>query len=239
MVRRPRTIQHGIGAGLRIDLNGADLAYAKGDREQPVQEALANCIHPGAVVYDIGANVGFFTILAARLVGSGGHVFAFEPVPGNVEAITHNLRLNRQSNATVLCVAVAEQTGRASFALTRHIGGAALASVGAPPDATKQINVDTLAIDDGVRQGQLRPPSVVKIDVEGAELLVLRGMTGTLSLHKPIVVFEVDDANQQSMQSKWSSCVSLLQAYGYTIRALPESYQGTGWHVAHGVAVPS
>ena len=91
---RPIPILSGPGRGLRINLHGSAVVFATGMAERPMQEALARELRPGATFFDIGANVGFVTVLAARLVGPGGRVIAFEPVPQNAAAIRENLALN-------------------------------------------------------------------------------------------------------------------------------------------------
>lgn len=235
---RPHTIAAGVGAGLSFDLAGADPSYVRGQNEQPVQEAIAEHTRADMVFYDIGANIGFFTVLAASLVGPSGHVYAFEPVETNVAAINRNVRLNHFSNVTVLPVAVTERSGHAALTLARHIGGAALAEAGAPPDATKTITIETIALDDIVRRGRARPPHVVKIDVEGAELQVLRGMAHVIAEHKPVIIFEVDAAEQEHLQRKRRACLDFLVERGYKITDLAESYADIDWQVAHSVAVP-
>ena len=88
------TILSGPARGMRINLHGSAVAFATGTAERPLQAALQRELRPGATFFDIGANVGFVTLIAARLVGPSGRVVAFEPVPENVAAIRENLALN-------------------------------------------------------------------------------------------------------------------------------------------------
>ena len=76
--------------------------YAIGNNELPVQEAIEGWLQPGDIFYDIGTNVGFFMVIAARKVGKNGHVYAFEPLPANVEVIRHNIMMNGFKNITLL-----------------------------------------------------------------------------------------------------------------------------------------
>ena len=80
---------------MRINLHGSAVAFATGMAERPLQSALQRELRPGATFFDIGANVGFVTLIAARLVGPSGRVVAFEPVPENVAAIRENLAHER------------------------------------------------------------------------------------------------------------------------------------------------
>src|SRR5580658_10208738 len=95
---RPRTIARGQGRGLRFNPAGTHPGYALGTSEPEIQELLAANVKPGSVMWDVGANVGFLTLIAARLVGPNGQVVAFEPLPSNCEAIRRNLALNQMGN---------------------------------------------------------------------------------------------------------------------------------------------
>jgi hypothetical protein len=86
----PRVVGHGQAKGLLIDPAGAHPGYALGTSEPAIQDLFAAHIQPGSVVWDVGANIGFFTLIAARLVGTG-QVVAFEPLPANRAAIQSNL----------------------------------------------------------------------------------------------------------------------------------------------------
>src|SRR5438132_1248238 len=92
------TIPHGVGRGLRFNPGSANAGYLLGTSEPAMQKALLRILRPGMYVYDVGANVGFITVLAAKLVGSAGRVVAFEPVATNAEQIEHNVRLNAFAN---------------------------------------------------------------------------------------------------------------------------------------------
>lgn len=235
---RPR-IRTGSGKGLLFDPGKSNPAYGIGDNELPVQDALAGHLQAGAVFHDIGANVGFFTVIAARLVGCAGHVYAFEPVPDNAALIRKNCQLSDLANVTVVEKAVSDTTGGGELVLARYSGGAALSTAAPPPDATGTLAVELTTVDDEVRSGRVRSPSVVKIDVEGAELEVLTGMAQTIHDHRPVIVCEIDDATQSGFARKYESCVGFLRSVDYDVRRLADSYPGAAWHVGHFVAVPS
>ena len=129
-----RRIAGGEGTGLRIIPLEGDREIALGSYETPVQKALLDNVAAGGVVYDIGANVGFFSLLAARRVGPQGRVYALEPVARNAAAIERSARLNGFGAIEVFAKAAGAASGIAELNLARHIGGAVLASVGAPPD---------------------------------------------------------------------------------------------------------
>ncbi|MGQ0679418.1 MAG: FkbM family methyltransferase [Actinomycetota bacterium] len=227
-----------MGRGLRISLRRASADYLEGTNELPVQFALRSHLQSGGVFYDIGSNVGFFALIAARLVGRAGHVYAFEPVPLNAACIRANSARNHLPNLEVVEVAVAGTSGRQLLQLSAHPGGAILAAVGTAPDALETLEVEAATLDDLIASGRIQPPTMVKIDVEGAELDVLSGMAATIRSHGPAVICELDDRNQAILERKCHTVASVLNTHGYQVSRLEVSYRLTDWQVAHLLAVP-
>jgi FkbM family methyltransferase len=228
---REVTIQDGPGRGLRINLHGSAVTFATGTAERPLQEALARELKPGATFYDIGANIGFITLIAARLVGPTGRVVAFEPVPKNVAAIRENLALNGITWVDVQETAMARQSGAATLIVSDVSAFSRLASVNVPTGARETIEVKVNSVDEFVASGSERVPDVVKIDVEGAELEVIEGMRQTLSQHRPVVLCEVHDCNVQY--------VELMNSLGYDPINLDEDIPvEQGGRNAHTLARP-
>lgn len=235
----PVRVRGGVGRGLRISLRNASGDYARGDNELPVQHAVVTHLRPGGVFYDIGSNVGFFALLAAHVVGPGGHVYAFEPVPENAACIRANARANRFSDTiTVIGEAAGARTGTAELWLDPHPGGATLSASDAGSGATSRLEVRTVAVDELVGTGRLRPPTVVKIDVEGAEPAVLDGMAETIAAHHPVLIVEVDAADADTAQRKYDALATRVAQAGYRVEQLPRSYTETAWNVLHFAAVP-
>lgn len=228
----------GPGRGLRFMSGASNPAYETGANEIPVQNAIATYLSPGGVFVDIGANVGFFTVIAARIVGPTGMVYAFEPVRCNTEIIHKNIKLNGFINALVTEKAVADREGPGTLVLADYAGGAALDFVDAPPDVAGSTVVDIITLDSFLGQEECRPPTLVKIDVEGAELEVLKGMAGTLKVARPVVIVEVDDSNEEGLRSKENACRDFLTDRGYGVSVLEDSYPDISWHVKHLLALP-
>ncbi|HTR90061.1 MAG TPA: FkbM family methyltransferase [Solirubrobacteraceae bacterium] len=211
----PVPILSGPARGLRINLHGSFVGFATGTAERPLQQAMLQELTPGATFFDIGANVGFITMLAARLVGPSGRVVAFEPVPQNVAAIRENLAMNSIGWAEVREGAVGGGSGEASLIVSDVSAFSRLAAVSVPTGARETIAVAVSSIDDLVSSGAVPPPDVVKIDVEGAELEVIEGMRHTIAEHRPVLLCEVHDCNV--------AYVELMRSLGYETVNLDEA----------------
>jgi FkbM family methyltransferase len=233
--RVPR-IPAGPGKGLRFDGGPASDVFLSGRYELPVQEILSSLLAPGDVFFDIGANMGFFSVLAGRLIGPAGVIYAFEPVPANASMVEKNARLNHLANIRVVKVAASDRTGKGELLLAKYAGGAVLKSAGFPPDPAGSLTVETSRLDDLIRLREVRPPNVVKIDVEGAEMEVLRGMAETLRGWAPTLIMEVDDSDEGTCMKKLAECRSFVEQSGYRVDILPNSYTDGNWFVRHFVA---
>lgn len=132
-------------------------------------------VRNSSVVYDIGAHVGFYTLLASQLVGAEGKVIAFEPVRRNLDYLRRHLEINHCVNVVVIEAAVSDRSGTAPFSQGVDY------SQGHLSQTKGNIMVNTVSIDELIRNGDAPAPDYMKIDVEGAELLVLKGARSTLS----------------------------------------------------------
>lgn len=228
----------GLGGGLRLDMAGIPLSHAHigslafGNLEQSVQEAMVRHLGTGGVFYDIGANVGFFALLAAHFAGfQTGHVYAFEPTPDNAGEIRRNVALNGLPNVTVIDKAVSSAAGSGRLQVVDDQSWSKLIETGEHPFTEQIIDIELVAIDDLVAAGAIRPPSVVKIDVEGAELAVLEGMRTTLSEHLPAVICELHDTHIEF--------AAFMRAAGYRVVNLegPGAIESAR-ESAHALALP-
>lgn len=229
---REATIADGPGSGLLIDVGGSNPAYATGTNESPVQAAFPELLAPGGVLFDVGANIGFFSLIGGRIVGHEGTVVAFEPGPDNLPVLRANAARNGMDNVVVEPLAVSDRDGTAELALAEYSGGHSLVADSVVPVDT--ITVTTITLDTFVGDGGTPAPDVVKIDVEGAELAVLRGMVGLLTDCGPAVVLELDAATRQEHDDRLRMVQSFLARFGYGMRQLDPSYPGE-WVVSHWV----
>jgi FkbM family methyltransferase len=238
LIRRPWRIEEGEAAGLKLGLP-QNLEFVRGSSEMPVQRCIAGHLAPGSVFYDVGANIGFFSILAAKRVQRHGAVYAFEPLTENAAAIQRNASMNGLTNVSVSEVAVDETSGTGSLLLTDWDGGSSLSTALVAPSASVgQRAVRVIALDDLIESGGVRPPTLVKIDVEGAEFGVLRGMVRTIAAFKPALVYEVDDGDREAFHRRWEALDQFVSRLGYKVTHLENSYSHLDWNVGHSLAVP-
>ncbi len=212
LTRDEGVIAHGVGRGLRFSAEGGYPGYLLGTSEPQEQAILERHLGPGSVFYDIGANVGFFAVLAGGLVGATGSVWAFEPAPASAARARANAQRNGFAHVTVVEAAVGASRGRAtltfgaSSAEDRLDGGAQEGGV----------VVDVIGVDEWRAECGAPPPTLVMIDVEGAELDVLEGMRATLERHRPTIVCEV-----HWLGEKFTGYVAReLQPLGYELAAV-------------------
>jgi FkbM family methyltransferase len=227
------SILGGLAHGLRIDARsfhpwGAQ-AYAvlTGTHEIQVQEALIRSVRAGDVVWDVGANIGYLALVAARIVGPAGRVVAIEPDAQCAAAIRRNAQLNDLAGVEVVEAAAARDSGTADLVVVRDRLWTRLASVGDHHESEQRVEVRTVALDD--LDGPA--PTLVKIDVEGAELDVLAGMSRLLRMQRPIVVCEMHGLNAEF-------CAAMRDA-GYAVSNLdgPEPVHEAGDNV-HALCTP-
>lgn len=235
---RVSTIAEGVAGGLRIDPGPSNPDYAMGLSELSVQQLVARTVRPGMVVYDVGANIGFFTLIFAHLTGPGGMVYAFEADLDNAATTRANAARNDFEHVVVVARACGAAEGFATLHLAPVAGGHSTVATGQPELDVGAVTVEQTTIDRFAATGGVRPPDLVKIDVEGAEELVLDGMAGTISRHRPILLIELDDADRAAHDERATALTARLTASGYTVDRVPDAYPGVDWVVSHWIARP-
>jgi len=174
--------------------------------EYEKQKLISREVRPDGVFWDIGAHVGFYSLLASKLVG-GGKVFAFEPAPRNLSYLRKHLELNRVTNVQVLAIAVSDRNGTSSFEIEETGFMGHLSSQGS-------LTVPTATLDSLLEEGKILPPAYVKMDIEGGELLALRGATRTFQQFHP-ALFLATHGRQIEKE-----CRQLLESWGYEWRSM-------------------
>lgn len=150
---------------------------------------IADHVRSGDVFYDVGANIGIFSLLAAHRCGADGHVIAFEPHAATIATLLENIALNGMGQrADVLSCALHRTTGHLPFLYRSLVAGSGLSQVGATRDpfghdaepVARELKA-VASVDDLIASGTVRPADIVKIDVDGNETAVLAGMRGLMT----------------------------------------------------------
>lgn len=183
----------------------------------PLQLLLQRVLRPGDAFVDVGANLGLVTLLASRLCGPTGCVVACEPNPALGERLAANVRRNDLANVRLVREALGDARGTARLHLYGgHPGWGSLTTVG--PEgaaATAVYDVPVALGDDVLRAVPAHHPLVIKIDVEGFEVPVLRGLRGTLAARQPLVILEVADAHQRRAGFSAAQLRAEIERIGY------------------------
>jgi FkbM family methyltransferase len=209
-------ILRGAGQGLRFNVAASHSAFILGNHEPEVQEVLAKVLRPGMVYYDVGANVGFFAVIAARLLGPSGRVVCFEPLPENARQIEYNAQLNSFANVAVRCEALGGSNRTDVFNTSAEPTWGMLSTVGKPPEqALGQIPVQVRTLDSLCVPGGLPRPDLIQVDIEGAEAEFLDGARETLTACRPILVIELHGTND--------AVTTRLDRLGYSCSVLGSS----------------
>ncbi len=192
--------------------------------EPEVSAAIVRMVKPGDVVVDVGANVGFFSLLAGLLSGPEGRVVSFEPGDNNIARLNTNIGLTKLDNVILIDKPAGRGTGEVSFYMNRdNAGGHALWDVGEFPGNTqskndpKIVTMHSTTIDDEMERLGLPVPKLIKVDTEGAEHEVLLGARRLLEGCKvPYIIAELHEFGLAKMQSSQMGLRSFME--GFRIR---------------------
>ncbi len=202
---------------IRMDVGLVDVIernlWVNGIWDQPIKDLMTAVLRPGDHFLDLGANIGYFTLLASQLVGPAGTVVAVEPSIRALRKLTNHVWLNECSNVLVVSCAAGEEhcQTRISLATESNIGGSSLANGSSPPQRSEPVWVAPI---DELLGGQFHP-KLIKIDVEGYELAALRGVRGLLEADRPWIVCEITEGFLRRFGHSATELVSYLNDLGY------------------------
>lgn len=188
-------------AGCRWIVGSGDHGNWLGTFERQKAREFAQSIRSGDVVLDLGANIGYYSLIAAK---RAGRVFAFEPLPDNIARLRRHLALNRISNVEVIEAAVSDRCGEARFAQGESHSTGKLADFG---NAVQTMSLDSL---------RLERLDIIKCDIEGGELAMLEGARETLRRLRP-KIFMATHSGELSR-----NCAAFLRELGYQVELLSE-----------------
>ena len=196
----------GPGRGMRWIVGSAPHGAWLGTLEREKLSRFIACVRPGMTVWDIGANVGLYTLPSARAVGPAGHVVAFEPMPRNLDFLRRHLALNGFGRVAGCDAGVSDAAGT-----LRMADGDSPSECHVDPEGGWVVRAVTL--DEWLSESG-SPPDVVKIDVEGSDDAVLRGGARSFAKYRPSIYLALHGERQRR------ACAQLLAAWRYEVTAL-------------------
>lgn len=191
-------------------------------QEQTQLQRFIENLVPGDIVWDIGANIGSYSIFSAKKIDNAGHIYAFEPESGVYSILKRNIRLNKIRNVTPIPVAIGDFDGETDLYVSgtdtvHSMGDHSL--IQRPETSRSKKKVRKIKLRTGqavVQQWQVPPPTAMKVDVEGAELKVLNGMGEILS--KPTFRLLLCEVHP-----------TLLPSYGDSVAEVESTILGAGF----------
>ena len=215
-------ITAGLLQGFKMSLDlQQEKDYWLGTYEVELQNAIRDFVKPGLIAYDVGANVGYITLMLARQVNETGRVFAFEPLPQNITRLRRNIDLNQLSErVSVYPFAVVDRSRPIEFLagpsddMGKVAGSAGRQNVAYSPC----LSVTGISLDDFVFQQGNQAPDVIKMDIEGGEILALDGMRRLFTEKQPLIFLELH--GEECARFAWD----IFQQAGYRLNRMSRGY---------------
>jgi FkbM family methyltransferase len=171
----------------------------------------------------IGANIGHYSLIAARMVGDTGHVYSFEPDPHNYDLLTRNIGLNDFTNVTALNMAVSNMKGSMTLYLDKYnLGGHSMSSENVLI-AAGEVEVETVTLDDFFYDGRDGRVDVIKMDTQGAEGFIVEGAERLLEENDPVILMELWPFGLRNAGYDPATLVVNLERLGYHFKVIDKS----------------
>ncbi len=212
-------VMQGPLRGYRWIVGAGNHGYWLGSYELEKQIQFCQEVEENYVVFDIGANVGFYALLASVLVRERGYVYAFEPLDRNLHFLKKHLQINDRRNVVVFEAAVGNRSGICRFEEGSDSSTGRVFEKGS-------LSVRMVSLDDLYSQGKIPVPQVIKMDIEGGEVDAILGAQNLLKEFRPILFLATHG------QEAHKSCIQLLLGIGYALTPLQGSIEDTSELVA-------
>jgi FkbM family methyltransferase len=224
---RPTSDQIITLAGIRLRIDPADMGLTKImllDREyEPMEtELVRKSLVRGDTFIDVGANIGYYTLIASQIVGTEGRIFAFEPEPHNFARLQQNVDLNRASNVIPVPFAVSDRSGSVSLYVPK--GQPGQSQLLQFDQNESEMRVNAIALDDYFRQFDSNSKiSLIKMDIEGAEVLALRGMKALVRSNPTVrLIAEVFPEKMKNLGGSADEFLAELRELGFRCLLIDE-----------------
>jgi FkbM family methyltransferase len=213
-VRKRVEYRKGIWLDLDIDDWIQQNLYFLDEYEEREKRFVEQYLKEGDVFVDLGSNIGLYSLVASRVVGAQGKVYAFEPGRESFAALSHHIELNQAKNITAEKMAVADSEGLMTLHIDEmdHNKGGASAY---PAQYSQRETVTTTSLDAYFARKGITSVALVKMDIEGGEYLALKGMSGILKIYKPALLLELDPEILGRTPYRQAEIEGFLQDLGY------------------------
>ncbi|MFI6578076.1 FkbM family methyltransferase [Nocardiopsis sp. NPDC050513] len=243
LLRNPVTTTASTRFGAHVPVTTSDIIqrylYTFGTWEPHLTAWITHRLNTGDTFVDVGANIGYYTMLASHLVGPPGHVAAIEPVPRFHQHLQATLLLNEAHNVRTIDQAIAEEPGRVEMFLADpgNLGGA---STIRPRHVHEAFHVDAAPLPDILTPAEIRDARLIKIDVEGAEAAAVQSLAPLLDLLRPDVelIIEITPRTLAKQGLEVEDVIGPLRAAGFHTYRIANDYDPTTYLTAIGAPEP-
>ena len=197
----------------------SDTTYALGSYEKEAFFLLNDHLQLDDVVFDIGANLGYFSMYFSKK-SNLGRIYSFEPIPQSKKLLDKHLEINNISNVSTFQLGVSATEAEIEFTNSKNLAANTYKRESPIFEKTSKLLVKTTTIDEFVKSEKINRLDFLKIDVEGAELDVLNGAKTTLKEFSPKILLATHDCHIKGVKDK---CVNLLKSIGYECNITGES----------------
>ena len=188
----------------------------RGIHEETLTKFAINAIKKGDVVLDVGANIGYYTLIFAKIVGENGHVFAFEPEPSNFDLLKKNVMVNNYRNTSLEKIAISNKNGNTKLYLNKANAGEHRIYL-SNTAKNNFLNVEMKTLDEYFKNNSIRDKiSFIKMDVEGSEIGVIKGMNSILENKKLTIMLEFDPVQIKNYGASPEELLNILANQGFS-----------------------
>jgi len=221
----PKETKTKEGVFLELDQSDpvASGAVALGVYERYESEIFRSKVKFGMAIIDIGANLGYYTAIASKLTGDKGLVVAFEPEPNFFKLLSRNIGRNNLKNVACFELAIAEKNGLTNLYLSNENKGHN--SIIRSEELKTSVQVKTTTLDNFLDFQKIAKVDIIKMDIEGAEILALEGMKNTLIKHLPLLFLEFSPHSITKINRNPIDLLSILRGIGYSIFEINKARQ--------------
>lgn len=213
----PRQLYFGPLKGKKWIYSSGYSEYFMGNYEKEVVDIFYEYAKKSKIIYDIGANIGYYSLIASKALKHKGKVYAIEPLPSNIIYLKKNIEINKDSNIEILELAVSNRRGIFSFSNSNNNVANTLNLESPVFKENNCIQVKTITLDELVFSENKEVPDLIKLDIEGSEFDALIGSEKILKNYHPVIFISTHNCHVPGIHKK---CVDYLENIGYAVEYL-------------------